>query len=314
LSTVSVSLLCILRANGATSSSMKRTGDPLSYRLKLIGKAGVRSKDLYHWFLRASWTVVLLTIAVSHIAVNIVFGAAFFVVGGVESARPDNFLDAFYFSVQTFGTIGFGHVHPTSDAANMLVTLESLISVVFSALVTGLIFSKFSRPTGRIGFADKAVIYPFNGVPTLSIRIGNERGNRVVEAQVNVDLSRKVTTSEGVEFYRMVQLKLARHRIAALARSFSLLHTIDETSPLFGLTPEQFEKDDCELFVSVTGLDDTSGQPMFGQTSYEPQDVLFGARHADVLTLDADGNLLLDASKFDAVVPTKAIATFRYPA
>jgi inward rectifier potassium channel len=292
---------------------MKRTGDPLSYRLKLVVRAGVGTKDLYHWFLRTSWGAVLATIAAMYLTVNILFALAFAAVGGVSPARPGNILDAFYFSVQTFGTIGFGHMHPTSNAANLLVTLESFTSVVFTALVTGLLFSKFSRPTGRIGFADKAVIFPFNGAPTLSIRVGNERGNRVLEAQVNVDLSRKVTTAEGVEFYRVVQLKLARHRIAALARSFSLLHTIDESSPLFGLTPELFLKDDCELFVSVTGLDDTSGQPMFGQAVYEPEDLVFGARHADVLSLDADGNMLMDASKFDALLPTKPTATFGYP-
>jgi inward rectifier potassium channel len=293
--------------------SMKRPGDPLSYRLKLVGPAGVRVSDLYHLFLRTSWSVVLLVIALLHIAINVLFAIGFLVVGGIEPLTPNSFPEAFYFSVQTFGTIGFGHVHPVSHAANLLVTLESLTAVVFTALVTGLLFSKFSRPTARIGFADKAVIYPFNGVPTLSIRIGNERGNRVVEAQVNVDLSRKIKTAEGVDFYRVVQLKLARQRIAALARSFSLLHMVDESSPLYGLTPEIFEKDDCELFVSVTGIDDTSGQPMFGQTVYEPPDLLFGARHADVLTLDSEGNLLMDASKFDAIQPTKPTEEFPYP-
>lgn len=292
---------------------MKRTGDPLSYRLKLVAGAQIRIQDIYHWFLRSTWAGVLLVIACAYMFFNLLFGTAFLLAGGIEPARAGDFWDAFFFSVQTFGTIGYGHMHPVTHTANILVTIESFTSVVFTALVTGLLFAKFSRPTARIGFADKAVIYPFNGVPTLSIRIGNERGNRVVEAQVHVDLSRKIKTAEGVEFYRMVQLKLARHRIAALARSFSLLHTIDETSPLYGLTPEIFEQDDCELFVSVTGLDDTSGQPMFGQTVYEPPDLVFGARHADVLTLDNDGNLVLNAANFDVVVQTLPTESFPYP-
>jgi inward rectifier potassium channel len=145
------------------------------------------------------------------------------------------------------------------------------------------------------------------------IRLGNERGNRVVEADVHVDLSRRIVNKEGVVFYRMFELKLVRDRIGALARSFSVLHVIDENSPLFGITPKQFDEEEVELFVSVTGLDDTSGQTMHGQVVYEGSQIVFGARHADVLSLHENGNMVMDTHKFDELIATEPTSSFPYP-
>jgi inward rectifier potassium channel len=300
---------------------MKRSGHALSYSFQMMGTKSISVQDAYHWFLRAKWHQVLLAIGGGYVLVNALFACIYSIIGGVahdggsaESAREGTtWLGGFFFSVQTFGTIGYGHSYPATKLASTVVTLESFASILFMALVTGLVFAKFSRPTARIAFADKAVIYPFDGVPTLALRLGNERGNRVVEAAVHVDFSRKIVNAEGVEFYRMADLKLVRNRIPALARSFNVLHVIDASSPLFGQTPASLEAIEGEIFVSVTGLDDTSGHTMYGQGVYESHELVFGARHADLLSSAPNGDLLVDASKFDDVVTTAPTADFPYP-
>jgi inward rectifier potassium channel len=179
-------------------------------------------------------------------------------------------------------------------------------------LITGLLFAKFSQPIGRLTFATRAVVTPFEGKPTLMFRLGNERGNSVVEAQVRVDLMQTRLTAEGVRFYRMTELTLVRSRIAALSRSWSLLHVIDPSSPLHGASPETLAAEEAELHVSVTGTDDTSGQVVHGQTLYESRDIVYGARFADVLTEEENGDLVLDIRKFDDVVSSRPTDDFPY--
>src|SRR4029077_8819838 len=129
-------------------------------------------------------------IALGYLVANALYAVAYELVGGIENAKVGSFGDAFFFSVQTMGTIGYGAMYPKTLAANMLVVSESLVSLILTALATGLVFAKFSRPNARIVFSDYAVICPFNGVPTLMFRIGNERGNAIVDAQIRAIATR----------------------------------------------------------------------------------------------------------------------------
>src|SRR5262249_19599499 len=156
--------------------------------------------------------------------------------------------------------IGYGAMYPESFAANLLVVAEAVVGFTLLALATGLLFAKFSRPTARVMFTRDAVISPVNGVPTLMFRLGNERGNQIVDAQIRAVLVRTERTSEGAKFYRSVDLNLTRTRALSLSRSFSIMHSINEQSPLCGLTPEQLIEQEVEIEVMVVGLDDTSMQ------------------------------------------------------
>jgi inward rectifier potassium channel len=195
----------------------------------------------------------------------------------------------------------------------VLVVTESVVSLIVTALATGLLFAKFSRPIGRVAFARNAVISPMDGVPTLMVRMGNERGNSIVEAQARVALMRTVRTAEGHVFYRMVDLVLVRDRSPAVSRSWTILHKVDETSPLFGATPESLEKDDAEVIVTLSGTDDTSYQPVHARRAYEHPQLLWGARHADVLSETPEGNLILDVRRFHDVEMTAPTESFPYP-
>jgi inward rectifier potassium channel len=279
----------------------------------VIGAPTVRMRDAYHFFLRISWAAALGTIVALYLALNALFAVAYLVLGGVENAHHHSFWDAFCFSVQTMGTIGYGSMYPTSAAANVVMIAESVTSLVVTALATGLVFAKFSRSTARVVFSRQAVIGPMNGVPTLMLRVGNERGNAILEASIRLVLTRTERLKEGTTFYRLVDLKLARDRSPAMARSWTVLHTIDEASPLHGATPESLKRDEVELLATLVGTDDTSLQPVHARHRYLDGEVEWGARHADILSEDDHGNLILDVRKFHQIVPTTATDAFPYP-
>jgi inward rectifier potassium channel len=281
--------------------------------VKVIGAPRTTLRDFYHLFLRIPWSVALSVMTAGYLGLNAIFAACYLVVGGVTNARIHSFWDAFCFSVQTMGTIGYGSMYPTTAAANAIMIIESVTSLIVTAVATGLVFAKFSRSSARIAFSRDAVIGPMDGVPTLMVRIGNERGNQILEATVRISMIRTERLREGTTFYRMYDLALARERSPAVARSWTILHPIRSDSPLFAATPQLLARDEVELLVSVVGTDDTSLQPVHARMRYLDKNILWGARHADILSEDTDGNLILDVRKFHDVVPTAPIDGFPYP-
>lgn len=259
--------------------------------------------DLYHVLLRAPWSLTMAIIAGLVLAVNLFFAFVFLWTGGVAGVRPGSFRDAFFFSVQTSGTIGYGAMYPVSTAAHLAVTLESIAGLVVAAVATGLVFSKFSIPQARLEFARHAVVFLYDGVPTFAVRLANIRGNYIVEAQVRVTLTRAEVTKEGVPFYRMYDLRLFRDRSPALGRSWQVLHPIGDDSPLAGATEEQLRAQDMEIIVSVTGIDGTSSQMIHGRHTYAADRIRFGFRYADMLLPKGDGRLELDYAKLHELTP-----------
>ncbi len=284
------------------------------FNIKVLGAPNQRLGDLYHRFLRISWARALGAMVVVFLSINVVFAAIYDLVGGIERARAGSFADAFFFSVQTMATIGYGDMHPSTTAANCVMVTEAMVSLLVTALVTGLMFAKFSVSNARIVFTREAAVHPMDDLPTLTFRLGNARGNQIVEAQLRVVMMRTETTKEGVVFYRMYDLQLRRERSQAFTRSWTALHTIDEKSPLFGATPDSLVRDEIELIVSVIGVDDTSMQQVHARHTYDANQILFGARHVDILLEQPAGDFVLDLRKFHDLQPTEPTATFPYPA
>lgn len=281
--------------------------------VRVIGASRLPLRDIYHAFLRARWPVALGAIVLGYLSLNAAFAVAYVFLGGVAHARPGSFADAFYFSIQTMGTIGYGAMFPETPAANALVVMESVTGLVVTAVATGLVFSKFSLATSRIVFAERAVIAPMDGVPTLMFRLGNERSNRIIEALIRVTMVRTERTREGMLFYRMLDLALTRERSPVLSRSWTAMHRITPESPLFGMDPASLKAQEVELFITVVGTDDTSLQPVHARQRYTDQAVVWGARHADVLSEEEGGTLVLDLRRFHEVTPTEPTEEFPYP-
>jgi inward rectifier potassium channel len=303
----------VIQANPAPRSAPAAT-PTANAPPRVIGAPSGRFRDLYHAFLRLSWWAALCGIVSTYLGLNVLFALAYRFTGGIANARPDSLVDAFFFSVQTMGTIGYGNMYPAGTIANVLVVLESVTGLLVTALVTGLVFAKFSLTTARVVFTKQAVIAPMDGVPTLMFRVGNERGNQILEAQLRLAMVRTERTKEGMLFYRMYDLVLARERSLALSRSWTVMHPITEKSPLYGATPESLIQDEVELVATLVGVDDTSLQPVHARVSYADHDLVWGARHADILSEDPDGRLVADLRKFHELVPTEPGPGFPYPA
>jgi inward rectifier potassium channel len=222
---------------------------------------------------------------------------------GVEGVRAGNFEDCFFFSVQTLATIGYGKMVPISRAAHIVVTLEAFTGVIVTAVTTGILFAKFSRPTARVLFSRVCVIAPYEGKPTLMFRIANERSNRIVQASVKVSALRFITTSEGHTHRRLIDLKLHRSDSAMFAITWTVFHTIDEASPLFGATPESLAKETFALVVTLVGLDETLAQTVHARYSWDADQIVFNRSFVDVLVENEDGTRTMDLTKFHDTVP-----------
>jgi inward rectifier potassium channel len=296
-----------IRRNTGTS------GNQLSYEFRVIGQPPADWHDLYHWYLRIPWWGAIGLIVAFYLLLNLAFGVLYAEVGGIEHARPGSFEDGFFFSVQTLGTIGYGSMYPTGHLANVLVTAESVLGLLVIAIATGMVFVRFSRVRGRVVFCQKVAIAPMDGVPTVQIRVGNARSNRIYDVDLRLSLTRTIRTAEGVAIYRTHDLKLVRDRAPTLMQSWMILHRIDDESPLHGLTPEDLKKTDAEISCSLTGTDDISLQVIHGRWTWEHFDVVFGQRLADVLSEMPDGSITLDLTKFHALEPNAPIEGFPYP-
>jgi inward rectifier potassium channel len=287
--------------------------DPLDAEFVVVGGRKNPLRDVYDFLMRAPWSTGIFVVLSAFLLANVVFGAAFKLSGGVAGTRPDSFLDAFFFSVQTLGTLGYGAMYPQSFAAHVLVTIEVMSGVFMLALVTGFTYSKFSNVRARIQFAERAALSPFNGVPTLMLRVGNERRSRVIDARIRMTLTRLERTKEGVPFYRMIDLHLERSRIPNLARSWTVFHSVNEASPLFGASPESLAAIEAEFTILVVGLDETSSQTLHAQAHYDHKQIVWGPRHADLLSELPDGRLRVDLTQFHKLLPTAPLPDFPYP-
>ncbi len=260
--------------------------------------------DVYHSLLAAPWRAFFALVLVAYLGANLLFALGYLAIGdGIEAARPGSFSDAFFFSVQTMATIGYGKMAPRGTAANVLVTVEALVGLLGLALVTGLVFAKFSRPTARVIFSRSAVVTRFDGVPSLLVRLANERGNQIAEAQAHLVLLRNERTPEGEVVRRIHDLKLRRSQSAFFAFTWLVVHPITADSPLHGETAESLREKDVDLVASMTGLDETLSQSVHARHAWTPDQILWGFRFADVLVPTDDGRRAIDYRRFHDVEP-----------
>jgi len=289
------------------------TAPGADYAIHVVGEPRAPLRDFYYAVLRVPWSVTLAGISGGFLTVNALFAIGYVITGGIAHARPGSFADAFFFSVETMGTIGYGAMYPDSPAANVLMVVESITGLTLIALATGLVFAKFSRSTARLVFTERAVISPEGGLPALMFRIGNQRGNQLVDARIRVVMIRTEHLPEGGTFYRMLDLKLQREWALSLSRSWSVIHPIDIDSPFYGMTPELMAAQEVELQVLVVGLDDILMQTVHAQHRYFANQIVWGARHADVLSESPTGDLILDLRRFHEIEPTTPTEGFPYP-
>ncbi|MGN6084134.1 ion channel [Trinickia sp.] len=260
--------------------------------------------DLYHRALTARWPVFFGSMGAFFVLLNAFF-AVLYSLGHAPIANqsPEGFLGAFFFSVETLATVGYGDMHPQTVYAHAIATLEIFTGMSSIALATGLIFVRFSRPRARIIFSRYAVVRPLDGVPTLMLRAANARQNFIVEAKAKLRLMRHETKPEGYSLWRIEDLKLVREQHPIFLLGWNLMHVIDETSPLFGETAESLAAAEASLMLVIEGADETTTQTMFGRHNWEFDDIRWQHAFADLLQDDEDGVTHFDYAKFHEVRP-----------
>ncbi|MGF1459689.1 MAG: ion channel [Leptolyngbyaceae cyanobacterium] len=267
-----------------------------------LGDPHSRWRDLYHLLITISWPGFVVTLLIAYLLVNAAFAAAYWLGDdAIANAAPNSFLDAFFFSVQTMASIGYGAMYPQTDYANFLVVAESFVGLLFIAMATGMVFARFSVPTARIMFSNYALIAPFNGLPCLMFRTANKRRNRILEAQLWVTLVRDEFTKEGDLFRRFYDLELIRSHTPLFALTWTALHPINENSPLYGATPESLQRDHAEIIVIITGIDENLSQTIHARHSFVADEVLLNFRFKDVLGWTRDGRRAINFHNFDRV-------------
>jgi inward rectifier potassium channel len=274
-------------------------------QIRRVGISRWHWGDIYHWMLTVSWPRFFLLVGALYFVTNLLFALAFFVVpGSISNARPGYFPDCVFFSIETLATVGYGYMNPGSTYGHVVASAEILLGMVEVAAVTGLLFARFSRPTSRIMFSDVAVVTPFNGVPTLMLRAGNERANLILEASVRASLVRRETTLEGQIFTRFYDLPLEREHSGVFALTWTIMHRIDESSPLFGKTQQDLQREGTTLAVVMSGTDDTLNDFVHARQTYAAEHIFFNHHFADIMSDKQEGNVrILDYSKFHDVYP-----------
>jgi inward rectifier potassium channel len=252
--------------------------------LRPVGRRTAPLADAYHQLLRMPWWRFILTLFATYAAIAACFAALYACDSrAVSGVRPGSFADRFFFSVETFATIGYGVYAPESLYGHCVVVVEAFVGMLAIALATGLAFSKFSLATARVLWSRRAVVAPFDGVSALMLRMANARDSQIAQAQLRVILLRDEVTVEGQSVRRMHDLKLARDWSPAFALTWLAHHRIDAASPLAGETPESLAAASAEIVATLIGIDETLGQTVHSRTSYGAGDILFGMRFVDVI-------------------------------
>src|SRR6266487_3882098 len=286
---------------------MKKKPTPVSVRAGQVEFVKVntdawRWRDVYRWLLGLSWPQFAAFVASLYVGLNILFAALYsFQQDSIAGSTGGHwFFDCFFFSVQTLATVGYGHI---------VTTVEIMSGIFLLAVMTGLIFVRFSRPIARVLFSNSMVIASLNGKPTLMVRIGNENQHSMVEAKFRIMFSRDEPLLEGGDFRYFYILKLHFHRLTVFPAALTLRHTIDETSPLFGATPESLESSRVLFIVSVVGIDPVIAAAVQTQKDYSWRDIRFGERFVEIYTEHGGGRLTVEYAGLHDTEPVEAAAS-----
>ncbi len=260
--------------------------------------------DPYHRLLALSWPSFFFFAIGLFFLVNCLF-AQLYLWGGhcITNTRPGHFGDAFFFSVQTIGTVGYGVMAPDTDYAHVVVSVEILTGLLGFALITGLVFARFARPTARVLFSHEALIAPHNGIPTLMFRMANQRGNHILAAEVQLVALLNETTAEGEQLRRFYDLPLVRHHSPVFGLSWLALHPLTADSPIAQISPTWIQAKNLVLLVTLSGIDETLVNQVHARHAYLPETICWGRRFEDVLVRNRQGQLYLDLRRFHRTRP-----------
>ena len=272
-------------------------------------RGGPHRRDPYQWLIRMDWWPFIAVVVLFFTVLNMAFAGAYLALGlddlpGVAAPRGwwQDFLSALFFSIQTFTSVGYGHVYPGSNGSGFISSVEALVGVLTFALATGLLYGRFSRPTARIHFSRTAIISRRpDGTPCLQFRIANQRNNTLINLQARVLLK---TVEPGTSNQTYASLPLERNEVSFFPLSWTIVHDITPESPLHDLTAEDYERQDAEIIIQLKGYDDTFAQDVHARNSYTHDEIEWHRRFVRAYEVDEAGIAVLD---LDQVHATEAL-------
>ena len=269
-------------------------------RIIAKGVTGFGLSDFYHRAMTGSWTGFFLASALVFAVFNAAFAGLYLVFpDSIANVPPDKPWHVLFFSIETLATVGYGDMHPQSEWGHFIASLETFAGVVLTAILTGLIFARFSRPTARLIFSKNIIIGAFEGSTYLMIRVANARANFISDAVARLWMLETIETVEGRNFRRFLELPLERVENPSFVLSWTIFHRIGPSSPLYGRTPTEMEAAETGFILSITGTDEGIAQSLRARRSYDWRDIVEGAQFADLLENDEEGRLVLDYGRFD---------------
>ncbi len=294
-------------AKVASESRMRFLNRDGSFNVQRTGIGRFTTINLYHYLLTMSWTRFLVIVLILYFLSNVVFGLAYAGFGhealvDTSSTPTENILvRGFFFSVQTFATIGYGTIHPVGILPNLVVTIESYYSLLANALITGVVFARFARPTAKIIFSDRAVVAPYRDGTGLMFRIANGRANQLIDVNAQVAFSR-FCNEDGRVVRKFDLLRLERENVSFFPLAWTVVHPIDETSPMFGMNADDLGRVDAEFLILLTATDETFAQTVHTRSSYKAAEVMFGHKFASMYNpIENHEPISIDIRKLSAI-------------
>lgn len=281
----------------------------ISYGASVFVKKGLRAfdpHDPYHFAVSLGWRQFLAFFFVAELAINVLFAALYSLQpGAIANQGSSGFLGAMFFSLETLATVGYGEMYPATTYAHFVSAAEILAGLLFTAIMTGLLFVRFSKPRAKIQYATHAVVTPHNGVPTLMFRIGNARDTVLYDVEVALNTLTRSVSAEGFHHVSVVEMALLRPRIPVFAILYTIMHPIDEASPLYGIVAGASDIAEMRFFLTVRARDSVVGQQVTDIHTFAGADLAFGMRYVDAVERVGETDVVADYSLLSAVEPDR---------
>jgi inward rectifier potassium channel len=278
-----------------------------TFDLFTTGASRFDLRDPYHFIATMSWPMFFLCLVVSELLINSGFALLYIAVpGSIVNVPAGSFIDAFFFSIETLATVGYGTMVPATRYGHVISAVEIVCGIVYTAVVTGVIFIRFSKPKAKIIYAERPVVANHNGVPTLMIRIANGRTHMLTDASVRLSALMLESTPEGQRFRRMKSLELSLSHFPLFALTWTLMHKIDDKSPLHGRSANDVTRDGIRLMLSIEARDPALSVQIYDLKSYPAEAIAFGMRYSDAVSWDDEGRTSADIRRVSMIEPDLA--------
>jgi inward rectifier potassium channel len=297
-------------AKGKSARFVNKDG---SFNVKRSGLSALQNLHIYHSLIEMSWLKFAMVTLSFYTLINILFAFLYVIVGVqhlvgiIGNTFIDKFWEAFFFSAQTLTTVGYGRISPEGFIASMIAAIESMVGLMGFAIITGILFGKFSRPTARILFSEQAIIAPYRGINAFEFRIVNQRKNQLIEVEVQVLLSMNKLV-DGQRKGVFLDLPLESKRVNFFPLPWTIVHPIDENSPIYGYNSQDLIDADAEIIIMVKAYDDSFSQNIYKRYSYTAAEILWGAKFNIIYKNGDDGYVNLMLNRFQEIekVPLNA--------